>query len=150
MDGELLHAETTDAILRAGFEVHRALGPGLLESAYEICLFDELIRNGHEVRRQVEVPVVFKGRKLDCGYRLDLLVDEKVIIEVKCVDHVMPIHESQLITYLRLTGIEVGLLMNFNSYRLKDGIVRRVLSKVYQDTPRSLCLRGDSNEWLED
>lgn len=126
---EFPHSETTGRIIGAAIKVHRVLGPGLLESAYEACLADELRRSGLSYQRQMDLPVVYEGRVLDCGYRLDFLVDDSVIVELKCVDSILPIHEAQLLTYLRLSGRETGLLMNFNVPRLRDGIVRRVLSQ---------------------
>lgn len=116
----------TGAIIGAALEVHRQLGPGLLESAYEECLCRELSLNNLEFRRQVPLPVVYKGLKLDCGYRMDIVVANQVIIEVKSVDGVHPIHEAQLLTYLKLSGIRIGLLINFNSVVVKDGIKRLV------------------------
>lgn len=120
-------ANVTDQIIGAAIEVHRALGPGLLESAYQACMGFELNARGVSVRREVELPVVFRGHRLDCGYRLDLVVQEKVIVEIKCVEKLSPIHDAQLLTYLRLSGLRVGLLINFNVPLLKDGIIRRVL-----------------------
>lgn len=146
---ELLHKDLTDRILRAAIEVHRALGPGLLESAYELCVFDELGRNGLTVARQVEVPIQYKGRKLDCGYRIDLLVENKVIIEVKSVDSLTPIQSAQLLTYMRLSSIQVGLLMNFNVRKLTDGLVRLALTNPSLPSALSACsavnnvLQGD-------
>lgn len=128
LNQELIHKDITDRILHAALEVHRALGPGLLESTYECCLFDELSYNGVQVSRQVAFPVHFKGRQIDCGYRIDLLVEGKVIIEVKSVDLLLPVHTAQLLTYMRLANKQVGLLLNFNVKLLMDGIVRRVLS----------------------
>jgi GxxExxY protein len=125
---ELLHKELTDQILQAGIAVHRALGPGLLESAYELCLMDKLHRSGLEVQRQVEMPIEFEGRVINCGYRIDLLVDRSVVIEVKSVDELASIHSAQLLTYMRLANIQVGLLMNFNTRRLMDGVRRLALS----------------------
>jgi GxxExxY protein len=124
----LLHEELTERLLGAAIEVHRALGPGLLESAYEECLCHELHLRGISFERQRPLPVKYKGVKLDCGYRLDLLVENKVIIEIKCVEHVLPVHEAQLLTYLKMTGMRVGLILNFNVPTLtKGGIVRKVL-----------------------
>lgn len=117
----------TRAILNAAFHVHSILGPGLLESAYEGCLEHVLVKRGHTVVRQVVAPLVFEDLVIDRGYRLDLLVDREVVIEVKAVDRVLPLHSAQLLTYLKLTGLQVGLLLNFNVLRLKDGIVRRIL-----------------------
>ena len=124
----VLHEEAlSTAVIGAAIEVHRALGPGLLESAYMRCLQHELTLRGIVFRTEVAVPVVFKGVRLECGYRLDFVIEEKIILEVKAVEALAPIHEAQLLTYLRLSGMRVGLLINFNSPVLKDGIVRRVL-----------------------
>jgi GxxExxY protein len=125
----LLHKELTDQVLSAGIAVHRALGPGLLESAYELCLMDKLHRNGLEVQRQIEMPIEFEGRMIDCGYRIDLLVERAIIIEVKSADELASIHSAQLLTYMRLAQIQVGMLMNFNSTRLIDGVKRFALSR---------------------
>jgi len=108
-------------------EVHRELGPGVLESAYQACLSHELTLRGLSFRQQVEISVAYKGIKLDCGYRIDLIVSEKVVVELKSVQEVLPVHEAQLLTYLRLSGLRIGLLFNFNVAVLKDGIRRRVL-----------------------
>ncbi|RKY64328.1 MAG: GxxExxY protein, partial [Candidatus Latescibacterota bacterium] len=116
----------TENIIGAAIEVHRALGPGLLESAYEKCLAFELVQRGLKVEQQKPLPVVYRGVKLDCGYRLDLLVEEEVIVEVKAVDRLAPIHQAQLLSYLRLSGCKVGLLINFNVKVLKSGIRRIV------------------------
>ncbi len=120
--------DLTERIIAAGLDVHGALGPGLLESTYECCLADELQRRGLRFRRQVAVPVFYKGRQLDCGYRLDFLVEGAVIVELKSVERLERLHEAQLMTYLRLTGKPVGLIMNFNVQLLRDGIVRRAMS----------------------
>jgi GxxExxY protein len=129
MDGEgrLLEGDLTGAIRGAAIEVHRHLGPGLLESAYEECLCHELALRGVRFERQVALPVEYKGVKLDCGYRMDLLVGNRVVVEIKSVDEVAPVHEAQLLTYLRLAKCRVGLLMNFNVSLMTDGITRRVL-----------------------
>lgn len=119
--------ELTDKIIGAAIEVHRALGPGLLESAYEACLCHELQLRSLDVQRQVDLPLVYKGVRLDCGYRLDVVVERAVLVELKAVDRLAPIHEAQLLTYLKLSGLRVGLVMNFNAAILKDGLVRRVL-----------------------
>ena len=118
----------TKEIISAAIEVHRALGPGLLESAYEECLCRELNLRGIPFERQVPLPVEFKGVRLECGYRLDLLVDKRVVVEIKTVESLLPIHEAQLLTYLKLGGWKVGLLINFNVSVLKNGIRRRVLN----------------------
>ncbi|MGD0213356.1 MAG: GxxExxY protein [Terriglobales bacterium] len=124
----LLHEELTEKIIGSAIEVHRALGPGLLESAYEECLCREFNLRGLVFQRQVPLPVEYKGVKLDCGYRLDLIVQDTVILELKCVEHVLPVHEAQLLTYLKLTGKHVGIIMNFNVATLvRGGIVRKVL-----------------------
>jgi len=107
--------------------VHRQLGPGLLESAYEECLCFELKQSGMEFSRQVPLPVVYKEIRLDCGYRMDLVIQRELIIEIKAVERLMPIHEAQVLTYLRLSGRKIGLLMNFNSLALKDGLRRFML-----------------------
>ena len=117
----------TGEIIGAAIEVHRALGPGLLESAYEECLCHELALRGIVFRRQVPLPLAYKGIQLDCGYRLDLLVEDTVVVEVKAVQEVLPLHEAQLLTYLRLGGWKVGLLLNFNVPVLRRGIRRLVL-----------------------
>jgi GxxExxY protein len=119
--------QRTSLIIGAAIEVHRVLKPGLLESAYEECLCHELHLRGISFRRQVELPIAYKGINLDCGYRLDLIVQEEVVVELKCLEKVLPIHEAQLLTYMRLTGKRVGLLINFNVPLLTQGITRRVL-----------------------
>jgi GxxExxY protein len=125
---KLIHAELTDQIIGAAIEVHQHLGPGLLESAYEQCLCHELHLRGIEFKRQVPLPVEFKGIALDCGYRLDIVVEDKVILELKCVDRVIAIHEAQLLTYLKLAGKKVGLILNFHAATLAPGgISRKVL-----------------------
>ena len=120
--------EISNKIIQSAIEVHRHLGPGLLESAYEECLCYELSKMGLSFKRQQSLPVEYKGIKLDCGYRLDLVVEEKVIVEVKSVEKLLPIHQAQLLTYLRLSELKLGLLINFNSALLKDGIKRMVLN----------------------
>jgi len=117
----------TERIIGSAIEVHRALGPGLLESAYEECLCFELKEVGLSFARQVPLPIVYKSVRLDCGYRLDLIVENRVILELKAVERLLPIHEAQALTYLRLTGIRTALLLNFNSSALKNGMRRLVL-----------------------
>ncbi len=117
----------TESVIGLAIEVHRALGPGLLESAYQECLCYELKTNGIAFARQVALPVVYKAVKLDCGYRMDLVVDDRLVVELKTAEKILPIHEAQLLTYLRLSGIRTGLLLNFNTSVLKDGIKRMVL-----------------------
>jgi len=116
----------TETIIGAAIQVHRALGPGLLESAYEACLCFELTRRGLHVERQKAQPVRYDGLLVDCGYRLDVLVEGEVVLEVKAVRNLTPLHEAQLLTYLKLSGRRVGLLLNFNVKVLKDGLMRRV------------------------
>ena len=125
---EYLHEDLTREIIAAAIEVHRALGPGLLENAYEECLCHELHLRHVAFRRQVDVPVKYKNIHLDCGYRLDLVIDEKVVVELKSAERILPVYEAQLLTYLRLTGLRVGLLINFGAPALRrGGIVRRIL-----------------------
>ncbi len=125
--GELIHQELTSQVLSSAMEVHSQLGPGLLESVYETCLAYELGQRGLSVSRQLPVPVVYKGQRLDCGFRIDLMVEGVVLVELKAVEKVLPVHESQLFTHMRLLGCRVGLLLNFNVQHLRDGIVRRVI-----------------------
>ncbi len=117
----------TSEIIGAAIEVHKVLGPGLLESAYEECLCHELGIRGVAFKRQVPLPMEYKGIKLDCGYRLDLVVEDRVIVELKSVNKIDPIHKAQLLTYLRLKRARLGLIINFNVAVLKDG-VRRIVN----------------------
>ena len=117
----------TSPIIGAAIEVHRQLGPGLLESAYEQCLGHELHLHGLSFKCQVDLPVSYKGLRLDCGYKIDLIVSDQVIVELKSVERIVPIHEAQLLTYLKLSGKTVGLLINFNTPLLTRGIIRRVV-----------------------
>jgi GxxExxY protein len=119
--------QISNQIIGCAIEVHRALGPGLLESAYEQCLAHELARNDIEFQRQAPMPVTYKGLKLDCGYRLDLIVADSVIVELKSVEKLLPVHEAQILTYLKLSGMHLGLLINFNESLLKNGIKRFIL-----------------------
>jgi GxxExxY protein len=118
--------ELTHEIIGAAIEVHRQLGPGLLESAYEVCMAREFALRGLRFERQKPLPVVYKDVKLDEGYRIDLLVEGKIVVELKVVDKFSPIHDSILLTYLRLSGCKIGLLINFNVAVLKDGVRRLV------------------------
>ncbi|UCG78625.1 MAG: GxxExxY protein [Nitrospirota bacterium] len=128
MEGDLFYCEeVTDAIIASAIEVHKHLGPGLLESAYEECLCHELSLNKVPFKRQVDLPLEYKGISLDCGYRIDMVVDDKVIIELKCVDKIVPVHEAQLLTYMKLSDIKVGLIINFRSNLIRNGIRRLVL-----------------------
>jgi len=117
----------TESVIGLAIEVHRALGPGLLESAYQECLCYELKTNGIAFGRQVALPVIYKTVKLDCGYRMDLVIGDQLIVELKTVEKILPIHEAQLLTYLKLSEIRTGLLLNFNTAVLKNGIKRMVL-----------------------
>jgi GxxExxY protein len=117
----------TGQIIGAAIEVHKALGPGLLESAYEECLSYEFHLRKFRHKRQHAIPIEYKGIKLDCGYRVDLLVEDLVIVELKSVDSLDPIHEAQILTYLKLTGLKVGLLINFNVPVLREGIKRLIV-----------------------
>jgi GxxExxY protein len=118
----------TQQVISAALEVHRELGPGLLESTYESCLAFELALQGMAFKRQQRLPVGYKGYRIDCGYRLDLVIEERLLIEVKAVQTILPIHEAQVLTYLKLTNIPTGLLINFNVPRLRDGIRRLGIS----------------------
>lgn len=116
--------QITEKIIGCAIEVHRSLGPGLLESAYEECLCYELSQIGLKFQRQVPLPVIYKGVKLDCGYRMDLVVDNLVIVEIKAVERIIPVHEAQLLSYLKLANKPIGLLMNFHVSVLKNGLKR--------------------------
>jgi GxxExxY protein len=119
--------QRTAPIIGAAIDVHRHLGPGLLESAYAQCLCHELHLRGLPFQYQIDLPVSYKGIKLDCGYKIDLIVSNEVIVELKAIERILPVHEAQLLTYLKLSGKPVGLLINFNVSLLTRGIIRRVL-----------------------
>ena len=119
--------DITRNVIGAAIEVHKRLGPGLLESAYEECLVHELQLRNLRIERQVSVPVVYRETKLECGYRIDLLVESRVIVELKSVEGLAPIHEAIILTYLRLSGHRIGLLINFNVSVLKDGVRRFIV-----------------------
>ena len=122
---KLLHEGLAEQIIGAGIEVHRALGPGHLESAYEECLCHEFNSRGIPFRRQVPLPVLYKGVKLDCGYRTDIILDDAVLLELKCLEHILPVHEAQLLSYMKMANVRVGLLLNFHVATLvREGIVR--------------------------
>ena len=116
--------DITGAVITGALEVHSALGPGLLESAYQACLAHELRLGGRTVAEQVPMPVVYRGHKLDVGYRLDMIVDDAVLVEIKAIAKLLPVHDAQVISYLRLSGYRVGLLINFHVPRLRDGLRR--------------------------
>lgn len=125
---KLLHESITENVIGAAIEVHKTLGPGLLESAYEQCLCHEFQLRGIGFQRQVPLPVRYKEVNLDCGYRIDLVVEDCVILELKCVEHILPVHEAQLLTYLKLTGKRVGLIFNFHvAVLMRGGLVRKIL-----------------------
>ncbi len=115
-------------IIEYAIAVHKELGPGMFEGAYEVCLVHELVRNGFDVQRQLVLPIVYQNIKLDAGYRIDLLIENAVIVELKVVDKLHPVHEAQLLSYLRMSDLRLGLLINFNVKLLKDGI-RRVVNR---------------------
>jgi GxxExxY protein len=123
----MLFEDITKVIIGCAIDVHKELGPGLLESAYEECLYYELQKAGLKVEKQKAIPVVYKEIKLDCGYRADLIVEDKIVIELKTVDEFNPVHEAQILTYLKFAEKKLGLLINFNVLRLKDGIKRYIL-----------------------
>lgn len=114
-------------VLDCSFQVHTELGPGLLESAYEACLFYELLQSGFQVEKQYPIPIVYKDVKLNAGYRCDLIIERKVVVEIKSVEALADIHLAQILTYLKLSGCKLGLLVNFNVRHLKDGIKRVIL-----------------------
>ena len=126
MTGQSIN-QTTEAVIGAAIEVHKHLGPGLLESAYEECLCHELNLRNIPFQRQVPLPVIYKGTKLDCGYRIDLLVKDEVVVELKAIESILPIHEAQALTYMRLGSWKVGLIINFNTPIVVKGIKRLVL-----------------------
>jgi GxxExxY protein len=124
---EYKYSDITEKIIGCAIEVHKQLGPGLLESAYEECLFYELVNAKMHVKKQLALPLVYKDIKLESGYRIDLMVENQVIVEIKSVDAIADIHKAQMMTYMKLAGIKIGLLMNFNVTRLKDGIIRWII-----------------------
>lgn len=133
--------EITGKVIGACIEIHRAIGPGLLESAYEECLCYELSAIGFTFERQKSLPVIYKSVRLDCGYRLDLVVENSVVLELKTVDALLPIHEAQLLTYLKVSGLQVGLLVNFNVPILKQGI-KRIVNNFHEPSFASRRLGG--------
>ncbi len=122
----------TERIIGLAIEVHRTLGPGLLESIYEHCLCQELAEAGMKFDRQLPLPLSYKGRPLDCSYRLDLVVERSIVVEIKSVEQLLPLHQAQLLTYLKLSGIPTGLLLNFHTPVLREGIRRMTLSREAQ------------------
>ncbi len=122
----MIYEDLTRTIIGCAIEVHKELGPGLLESAYEECLAFELSKAGLKVERQVPIPIVYKEIKLECGYRIDILVEDKVVLELKSVDEFNPVHEAQILTYLKFAERKIGLLINFNVLRLIEGLKRYI------------------------
>jgi GxxExxY protein len=118
----------SNVVIGAAIDVHKTLGPGLLETAYETCLCHELDLRGIEYKKQIQLPVKYKSIQLDCGYRLDVLVENKIVIELKSIEKILPIHDAQLLTYLKLGGWQLGMIFNFNVSLLKHGIKRKVLN----------------------
>ena len=123
----LFEEKLTERIIGAAIEVHRHIGPGLLESVYQTCLAQEFSLQNIDYSQEVPLPIAYKGAKIGSNYRIDFIVNERVVVELKAVEQLLPVHEAQLLTYLKLSGIKVGLLINFNVPLLKDGIIRRVL-----------------------
>jgi GxxExxY protein len=123
---EIEYNSISNKIIKAAIEVHKELGPGLLESVYEYCLLEEFNRIGLFAKRQVQLPLYYKSHKLDKDFVIDILVENKVILELKAVEAILPIHEFQLLTYLKLSGMKLGLLINFNVIQLKEGIRRKI------------------------
>jgi GxxExxY protein len=138
--GKLIYHELTEQIIGAAIEVHKAIGPGLLESVYQECMCRELNLRGLRFQREVKVPVIYKGVALDCGYRLDMIVEDTVILELKSADRIIPVHEAQLLTYLKLLDKPVGFIINFNVPVLRSGgIVRKVFDSA---SPRLRVEKG--------
>ena len=134
--------ELSHRVIGLCIEVHRELGPGLLESAYEEALAYELTMAGYRFERQREMPLLYKGVKLDCGYRLDLVIEEKLIIELKAVNDLLPVHHAQLLTYLKLERRALGLLVNFNVPMLKNGVQRVVSGELFKDDKKERSDEG--------
>jgi GxxExxY protein len=123
----LIEEELTEAIIGAAIEVHRAVGPGLLESAYQSFLAHELTLRGIRFAKEVALPAVYKGIRLDCGYRMDFVIEDRVVLEVKAVEKLIAIHEAQLLTYLKLSGKRVGLMINFHAAVIRNSLIRKVI-----------------------
>ena len=130
MSSELIYNRLGTKIIDAAMQVHRELGPGLLESVYEVCLIEELKNKGLKVESQVRLPIVYKGKELKKDFIIDLLVEDKIVIELKAVEDLLPVHEVQLVTYLKLSGMKLGYLINFNVSLLKFGIRRRINGEI--------------------
>jgi GxxExxY protein len=130
MNSELTYNRLGTKIIDAAMQVHRELGPGLLESVYEVCLIEELKNKGLKVESQVRLPIIYKGKELKKDFIIDLLVEDKIVIELKAVEDLLPVHEVQLVTYLKLSGMKLGYLINFNVSLLKFGIRRRINGEI--------------------
>jgi GxxExxY protein len=141
--------EITGEIIRSAIKVHCKLGPGVLENAYEICLAHELEKSGLRAERQVGLPLVYDGERMEIGYRVDLLVEDRVIVEIKAQEGLLPVHEAQLLSHLRLSGKEVGLLINFHVELLKNGIVRKVNNYKAPPASTQLALASSALKRLE-
>jgi GxxExxY protein len=126
---KFLYKELTETIIGLSIDVHKELGPGLLENTYKQCLAYELEKSNINFQLEVNCPIIYKGVQISCGFRIDLLIENKIVIELKSVEKIIPLHEAQLLTYLKLTNKELGLIINFNEVYLKDGIRRLVLQK---------------------
>jgi GxxExxY protein len=142
----MAYTDLTHKIIGAAIEVHRQLGPGLLESAYEECLARELSIRNLSFERQKPIPVVYKGVKLECGYRIDLLVEHRIVLELKAIDQITPIHDAVVLTYLKLSRITVGLLINFHVSILKDGIRRYIWKEKKEFTTETAEARRVNGE----
>jgi GxxExxY protein len=127
--------DVSERVLGACIEVHRCLGPGLLESVYEACVCREMVVRGIAFERQRALPIEYKGVQLECGYRMDLVIERQLLVELKCVAELTPIHEAQVLTYLKLASLRVGLLVNFNSLSLRHGVRRLVRSSPVDSSP---------------
>jgi GxxExxY protein len=138
--------DLTHRIIGAAIEVHRQLGPGLLESAYEECVAREFVLRGISFERQKPIPVIYKGVKLECGYRIDLLVEGHVVVELKAIENISPIHEAVVLTYLKLSGNSLGLLINFHVAVLKDGVRRYIWREKKRLTAESAEVRRENGE----
>lgn len=142
--------QITGQVIESAMKIHTQLGPGLLESAYEACLTHELTQRGCRVERQKEQPVIYDNLKIDCGYRMDLLIEDCVVVELKAVEVILPIHHMQLLSYLRLSKKSVGLLINFHEQHLKDGIKRKINDRVMKKNRSAFKennYRGGSFTW---
>ena len=128
-----LEEHLASSIVDAAIKVHSALGPGLLESVYETCLAHELEKRGHQVKRQVLLPIHYDTLTLDAGLRMDMVVDGLVVLELRAVEHLLPVHHAQLLTYLKLSGLRLGFLLNFNVSLMKDGLTRKILQRAEHD-----------------